>query len=299
MMLHTYSSMQILASCKAYIAGRSSFLPFLRMFTVSLTPNGRNGPRDLDHYNIESICPELIKFWHPTRNGDLRPSDVSVRSVKKVWWKCPKGPDHEWQSSPRKLYSAAVHTTLGCPFCENRMVSVTNSLATLYPEIASQWHPTRNGTVTPSKILPSSSFKAWWKCENGENHVWQRVVSHRVHPRSPIEGKCPFCQKVDLASQSLAVCRPDLAKEWDYDLNGSLTPAMVTKSSSRRVWWVCENGHHFQCTVYNRGSTHNTKCPICSGRKVNNETSLACYQDLIRFLDMKKNRGLFYSMCAH
>ena len=264
---------------------------FFREYAAKSSPINVGKSRDLDRYNIEVICPELIKFWHPTKNGDLRPSDVSVRSVKKIWWKCSKGPDHEWFSSPRKLYDLATHTVLGCPFCGNRMVSVTNSLATLYPDIASQWHPTKNGSVLPSQILPNSSFNAWWKCSNGEDHVWRRMVSHRVYPRSPNEGKCPFCQKVDLRSQSLAVCRPDLAKEWDYALNGDLTPFMVTKSSSKRVWWVCENGHHYQSTIYNRGSTHNTGCPICLGRKVSEETSLAHYQRLLPYLDMAKNGG--------
>lgn len=263
----------------------------LRAYVASSSQINIGKSRDLDRYNIEVICPELTKFWHPTKNGDLRPSDVSVRSVKKIWWKCSKGPDHEWLSSPRKLYDMSTHKILGCPFCGNRMVSVTNSLATLYPDIASQWHPTKNGDVQPSKILPNSSFNAWWKCSNGEDHEWRRVVSHRVFPRSPNEGKCPFCQRVDLHSQSLAICRPDLAKEWDYALNGELTPFMVTKSSSKRVWWVCENGHHYQSTVYNRGSTHNTGCPICLGRKVSEETSLARCQQLLPFLDMTKNGG--------
>lgn len=269
---------------------------FFREYAAKSSPINVGKSRDLDRYNIEVICPELIKFWHPTKNGDLRPSDVSVRSVKKIWWKCSKGPDHEWFSSPRKLYDLATHTVLGCPFCGNRMVSVTNSLATLYPDIASQWHPTKNGSVLPSQILPNSSFNAWWKCSNGEDHVWRRMVSHRVYPRSPNEGKCPFCQKVDLRSQSLAVCRPDLAKEWDYALNGDLTPFMVTKSSSKRVWWVCENGHHYQSTIYNRGSTHNTGCPICLGRKVSEETSLAHYQRLLPYLDMAKNGGSLSSI---
>lgn len=32
---------------------------------------------------------ELAKEWLPNKNGDLAPSDVSLMSGKKVWWKCP------------------------------------------------------------------------------------------------------------------------------------------------------------------------------------------------------------------
>ena len=40
--------------------------------------------------------PDLVKEWHTERNGDLRPSDVTAGSGKKVWWHCKLG--HEWQA---------------------------------------------------------------------------------------------------------------------------------------------------------------------------------------------------------
>lgn len=252
----------------------------------------RKGARDIEKWNIEAQCPALINFWHPTKNGDLRPRDVSVRSTEKIWWKCGRGSDHEWLASPRSMYNSKTKTICKCPFCDNRKVSVTNSLSTLFPEIASQWHPTLNGNLIPSMILPNSSVKAWWKCDKGENHVWQRIVAHRTHPRSPLEGKCPFCQKVDKQSQSLAVCRPDLAKEWDYERNGDLTPETISKSSAKKVWWICDKGHHYQCAVYNRGSTHNTGCPICSCHTVNEDTCIANHHHLLDFLDPVNNKGM-------
>ena len=269
----------------------STSLPPASFSSIPIKESSRSHPHDLDHYNIEVQCPELIKLWHPTKNGNLLPSNVSVRSCEKIWWKCTKGPDHEWFASPRSMYNIKTKKITMCPFCDNRKVSVTNSFATLYPKLAAQWHPFLNGDITPSKIMPSSNYNAWWKCENGENHVWKRVVSHRIHPRSPYEDKCPFCCGVDLHSKSLAVCRPDLAKEWDYEKNGNLTPELISKSSAKRVWWVCPNGHHYQSTVYNRGSTHNTGCPICSGSMITKDTSLATFGDLIQFYDFDNNKS--------
>ena len=43
--------------------------------------------------------PELIKEWHPTKNGELKPEEVTSGSNKKVWWKCEKGLEHEWQTT--------------------------------------------------------------------------------------------------------------------------------------------------------------------------------------------------------
>jgi hypothetical protein len=43
------------------------------------------------------------------------------------------------------------------------------SLGFLYPEIASSWHPTKNGNISPSDLLLHSDFRAWWLCN--QDHV--------------------------------------------------------------------------------------------------------------------------------
>ena len=70
---------------------------------------------------------------------------VVAGSGKKYWWQCPEAPDHEWEAT-------AVDRTSGrgCPCCRGLKVSVTNSLAALYPDVAALWHPTKNGDITPT-----------------------------------------------------------------------------------------------------------------------------------------------------
>ncbi len=41
----------------------------------------------------------------------LSPFDVGVGTHKKVWWKCPKGEDHEWKAS------IVSRIDRNCPFC--------------------------------------------------------------------------------------------------------------------------------------------------------------------------------------
>ena len=60
-----------------------------------------------------SSYPELVKEWHPTKNGDLTPKDVTYGSDKKVWWKCHKQDDHEWQAS----ISKRTISGRACPVC--------------------------------------------------------------------------------------------------------------------------------------------------------------------------------------
>lgn len=85
-----------------------------------------------------TLYPEALSYWHPTKNGDLDPKDIigGGGTFDKYWWKCDKGPDHEWTATASSLAIAGS----GCPACVNQQLSVTNNLETLYPLIASEWH---------------------------------------------------------------------------------------------------------------------------------------------------------------
>lgn len=46
--------------------------------------------------NLKFLHPKIAKEWHPTKNGNKKPSEFTSGSQKKVWWKCAHG--HEWES---------------------------------------------------------------------------------------------------------------------------------------------------------------------------------------------------------
>jgi hypothetical protein len=104
-------------------------------------------------------------------------------SKKAVWWRCPRGPDHQWQAR----VAPTVRTNASCPFCRNRKVSVTNSLASLYPKIAREWHRTRNRSATPATVGATSDQPAWWRCPLG--HEWRASVRDRTGGAKA----CPIC----------------------------------------------------------------------------------------------------------
>lgn len=132
---------------------------------------------------LGTINPKLAKEWHPTRNGNLTPYHVLPRAGKKVWWKCSKGDDHEWQST-------IINRAHGknCPICSGQKVVLSNCLATLYPEIAKQWHPTKNQKLTPKDVTTGTSKKVWWRCPKGDDHEWLAAVGHRTYGTG-----CPKC----------------------------------------------------------------------------------------------------------
>lgn len=53
------------------------------------------------------------------------------------------------------------------------------SLASRFPTVAAQWHPTRNPSWhTAENTAGQSAQRAWWLCPNG--HEWEEVVSQRT-----------------------------------------------------------------------------------------------------------------------
>jgi hypothetical protein len=189
----------------------------------------------------------VAREWHPRRNGTLTAADVTVGSKKRVWWCCSKGIDHVWRAS---IETRTGPRRAGCPFCANDRVSITNSLAVRFPEIARQWDRKRNGSLTPSDVVCGSMRRVWWRCKAGPDHVWQATIVSRTSPR---RRGCPFCSNQRLsATNSLAVRYPAIASEWHPTRNRPLTPADVVYGSVRTAWWRCRYGHQWSCRVVDR-----------------------------------------------
>ena len=334
--------------------------------------------------DIMTLYPEIAEEWHPNKNGDLKPSDVTTGSGKKVWWlgKC----GHEWQAQ----VSNRIYENSGCPICDKEnhtsfaeqallfyvkkyfpdtvnsnqevigmeldiyipslkiaieydslyrhkdyngreqkknqlcednnillirireeglelyddchcivrtniqsnyslsevikkvLFDIDNILETdididrdsmliysqyiktpkkknlknSYPELAEEWHPTKNEKITADMIPPKSEIKVWWlgKC----NHEWQAVVSSRVRGNG-----CPCCDgKVTVQGfNDLATTNPDFLQEWDYD-NNEIKPTEVTAGSNKKVWWKCQVcGNRWQAKISHK--TRGRGCPEC------------------------------------
>lgn len=79
----------------------------------------------------------------------------------------------------------------GCPFCTNRRVAPSESLAVTHSDIAAQWHPKRNAK-TPEDYTYGSHHEAWWQCSIYKTHVWKARISSRT---SMLSG-CSLCARL-------------------------------------------------------------------------------------------------------
>ena len=232
--------------------------------------------------DLSSKRPALAVEWHPTKNGDLTLDKVYYRSNQKAWWLLPyddpetgKHFDFEWEALIISRTDGA-----GCPFLAGNAVwPGYNDLATKYPNLAAEWHPTKNGDLTPDKVISGSVKKAWWllsyddpeTCKHFDFEWEARIARRTKGDGCPfLAGKAAYPGYNDLASK-----RPDLAAQWHPTKNGDLTPDKVTYGSQIKVWWFlpCDDpatGKHFdfewEATVANRTSGYG--CPFLAGTSV-------------------------------
>ena len=240
--------------------------------------------------DLASVRPDLAKQWHPTKNGNLRPTEVAVNSMKKVWWlfSYDVPMSYSVKHLRGKHYDFEWNTTVanrskgnGCPFFNGHAVwSGFNDLQTVNPELAKQWHPTKNGNLKPTEVTANSNKKVWWLLpyddpKTGKHFDFEWRAS--IHNRNFGSG-CPCLngQTICKGFNDLATINPELAAQWHPTKNGDLKPTDITSGSKKKVWWLFpyddpKTGKHFdfewQASVNNR-TKHNSCCPFLNGRAV-------------------------------
>jgi len=137
-----------------------------------------------------------------------------------------------------------------------------------YPDIAKQWHPTKNAPLTAEDVSYGSGQKVWWLCSQG--HAWKAAInSRRRHG-------CPFCaRQKPTGDRNFAIKYPELLTEWDWEKNSPNKPEDFTPRASTKVWWKCEKGHSWQATICNRTREKGGRCPYCRNLKLCEDNSLA------------------------
>lgn len=83
--------------------------------------------------DLATTQPELLKEWHPSKNVDVLPTDISQWDDNKVWWQCSVNFEHEWMAVPRGRSRGK-----GCPYCVSRHskpeLELFEELKKVYPD---------------------------------------------------------------------------------------------------------------------------------------------------------------------
>tara|TARA_Y100001935_G_scaffold225516_1_gene202642 strand:- start:1622 stop:2188 length:567 start_codon:yes stop_codon:yes gene_type:complete len=129
-------------------------------------------PSPIPEKSILKTHPEFCNYWDYKKNSPLTPENFSKGSEFVAWWNCDKG--HTYQD---KIYTR-LNSTGKCPICLGQRISDDNNLQFRYPKIASEWHPSKNGKLLPSQVMPGTHKKVWWLCP--ENHSYKIAVYSKV-----------------------------------------------------------------------------------------------------------------------
>ncbi|GEK30593.1 hypothetical protein KZO01_09020 [Kurthia zopfii] len=125
--------------------------------------------------------PELAKEWDTEKNSDLTPYQFRAASHEKVHWKCKK--NHSWPAT----IASRSHGKNNCPECGSRKLGDDNNLAVKFPNVAKEWHPTKN-KKGPEKYFPAGHFLVWWRCSDCQ-YDWEALIYNRTSNGS----RCPNC----------------------------------------------------------------------------------------------------------
>lgn len=114
-------------------------------------------------------------------------SDKYEGNKKKLSWKC-------LNDNCGEIFKMSLSDVLrghNCPVCCGRQVSLSTCLATNLPELSKEFHPTKNGTLTPYDFTVYSNKRIWWLCPICKNE-WCTKISTRV----ALQSGCPECASI-------------------------------------------------------------------------------------------------------
>ena len=197
--------------------------------------------------DLKSRYPSIAAELDEERSG-ISAEEITYGARMKLWWFCNTG-NHSYPASP----NTRVSTNSGCTYCSNRAVlNGLNDLTTLRPELVEEWDFTLN-EIEPSEIQGNSHRKVWWKCK-------EQPHSYLQSPNQ--KSGCPYCsgRKVLQGFNDLLSVNPEIATQWDCELNGELLPNAISHGSSKKVWWICSKGHQWQASPKQRKSRGCKNC---------------------------------------
>ena len=142
----------------------------------------------LEGFNsAECLDAGILHLWHPTKNGDLKRSQVSDRTAKRIWLQCPTC-GYEWRESLRGTRKGSRK----CPSCHggrgHYLAKGSNDLGSKRPDVARQLDPELNGGLRAEDLHAHAGTMVWWRGKCG--HVYRMAVRDRVRAKP---GYCSYC----------------------------------------------------------------------------------------------------------
>ena len=233
--------------------------------TLSLLGCSRCDRAPIRKMNYAEQYPELALVFDVEANGKPLSEIVPQETYDApLFWLCSECGNH---------YTALFHSmvrnynvpTKCCPYCSGRKVDETNSLATLYPELAKMW--SSENPMPSNEAFPDGKIERKWVCTTCH-------CNFTAKPYDMVRGLgCPYCTErlTDPNRTSLKAKYPKIAKM--FSPRNPITADRVHYASKCTYYWTCpECGRESMARLIDVVSGKYT-CPYCNERKVIPETT--------------------------
>ena len=139
----------------------------------------------------------LASQFDYTLNKDINPYELSHRSNKVVWWRCPLAPcsHHVWPAPVNSRTNGH-----GCSYCSGHKGCPCTSFMN-NPILMAEFDASLNLAEDPYTISRMSGKHLNWKCTVCAN-IWRTMVAHRSQGQG-----CPECARTREESKGSQLCR--------------------------------------------------------------------------------------------
>lgn len=249
------------------------------------------------------------QYWHPTKNGDLTPDNVSTYSNKKIWFICYKC-NHDFET----VIQSITRQNVWCPYCsvptkklcennEDGRCQTCFQKSFASHEKAQYWDKDKN-KINTSNVIKNSHDTYWFNCDCGHSfeivlkcitgqNIWcpYCAIPSKKLCENNEDGHCQTCFQKSFACH-------EKVKYWDRNKNNE-HPSYVFKKSAKKCWFNCDCGHSFDISLHNL-CCQGSWCQYCSNQILceNNEDGhcQTCFQksfashDIAKYWDKDKNK---------
>ncbi|MGR5422469.1 zinc-ribbon domain-containing protein [Vibrio campbellii] len=214
--------------------------------------------------SLAEMHPDIAARWDYEKNSPFTPEMVTAKSNDTYYFVCVNG----LHSTPYRVSNLTAFEQTTCNICNGRALTVETCLATVFPDIAADWHPTKNGTKTAFDVHSGSGKRVWWKChEPSCGHEWATTIQNRTDKKSG----CPGCSgRVVTKKNCLMTTHPYIASMWDDEKNSKDLPTKTVNNikakSQAKVNLICSYCNKSFVKILRNLITRHEKCPHCGSR---------------------------------
>ena len=198
----------------------------------------------------------LINRWDYNLN-EFSPNDISYKSHKDVFIKCPKG---KHNSRAISLYSyVGGNSPCNCLKCKLEENSFGKWCETTKPHMLDLWDYDLNN-CSPYDIMSKTHKKYYFKCPRGLHKSSLKSIAKISDPSNEI-----YCAECHSIGQYIIdkYGKAYLDKLWDYNKNKK-SPFEVLAGSHTKVFINClENKKHGSYLIMCSNFTKGRRCPKC------------------------------------